>query len=224
MSIEDAQRRGMNLERTKRLSWLAHRFTEAILALALFLGGCATPLNKILDTDGPLTPSEGRVIGSALVRVGRTHNAAPVRVAPFFLVPAQGIRYSLEGGAARDTRSIMEKPISLERDFSLDVVPGEEKVFVTTMPAGVHAFHSLVPRGYEEAAARLGIRFTVTPGRATYIGRIIFDLPEKLPLGKGLPKGFYSLQFTIHVEDAQEATIDSIRILMAGSLRTSAKI
>lgn len=200
----------MDLKHTERAFESARRFMR-LVPLIVLLNGCSTSMSSISDPNAPLTSSEGIVIGSVLVRVGKTHYATAVSVAPFFLVSAQSIRYSLEGGASRDTRSIMEKPITLERDFLLDVVPGEERVFVTKMPAGAHAFHRLVPKGYEEAAAALGIVFTVTPGRATYIGRIIFDLPEKLPLSKGLPQGSYSLQFTIKVEDAQEATITAIQ-------------
>ena len=200
----------MNTQHTERALKSAG-WSMRFVVLIVLLNGCSTSMIRVSDPDVPLTSSEGIVIGSVLVRVGETQNAPPVRVAPSFLVSAQSIRYSLEGGASRDTRSIMEKPITLERDFFLDVVPGEERVFVTKIRAGAHVFHRLVPKGYEEAAASLGIGFTVTPGRATYIGRLIFDLPEKLPLKKGLPQGFYSLQFAITVEDAQEATITAIQ-------------
>jgi len=199
----------MNFERTRGLSWPAHRFTEVILVLALLLGGCATSMNKIADANQPLTASEGIVVGSVLVRVGKINIPLPFPVSASLLRPARSIGYSLEVGVPRDIRSIMEKPIAIDKQFLLNIEPDEEKIFVTRMPAGPHVFDRLVPRGYEEAATLLGIRFSVAPGTTTYIGRVIFDLPEKLPLL--LPQGFYSLKFTTQVEDAQEATIDSIR-------------
>lgn len=199
----------MNFERTPRLSWSTHRFMEAIALFALFLGGCATSMSKIPDSSQPLTASEGTVVGSVLVRVGNTNISLPFPVSASLLRPARSIGYSLEMGVARDIKSIMEKPIAFEKRFLLNIEPDQEKIFVTRMPAGPHVFDRLVPRGYEEAAALLGISFSVAPGATTYIGRVIFDLPEKLPLL--LPQGFYSLKFTIQVEDAQEATIDSIR-------------
>jgi hypothetical protein len=179
-------------------------------ALILLLSACSTSMNRPSDPNGPLSSSEGIVIGSALVRVGKMQNAGPVHLAPSFMVSAQKIQYSLEGGAFRDTQSVIEHPIDLERDFSLDITPGEEKVFVMKLSAGPHDFHHLVPRGYEEASAALGVRFTVTPGGVNYIGRILFDVPERAPLGKGLSKGSYSLPFTLRVEDAQDATMASV--------------
>ena len=180
-------------------------------ALALLVFGCATPMSRSPDSGRPLAPTEGIVVGSVLLRVVEGQGQAPLPVASAFLVSARRIRYSLEAGASRDTRSIMEQPITLKKRYSLTIAPDIEKVFVTRMPAGPHVFDRLVPRGYEEAAALLGIRFTVAPGAATYIGRLVFEFPEELPLSKGMPQGLYSLQPTIRIEDAQDATVDSIR-------------
>ncbi len=199
----------MHIEHTEHAYRSAWWFA-AIVPLILLLNACTSSMSSAADPNGPLTASEGIVIGSALVRIGATRNQTTIRVAPFFLVPAQDIRFSLEGGTYRDTKAVIEDPISLEQDFSLDVAPGREIVFVMKMNAGAHGFFRLVPKGYEEATGRVGIRFTVIPGQVTYIGRVTFDVPEQLPLSKGLPKGFYSLRPVIQVDDALAATIASI--------------
>jgi len=168
-------------------------------------------MNKLPDPDRSLTTGEGIVIGSVLVRVGAVEDAAAIRVAPMFLVSAGSLRYSLDAGPQRNTRAIFEKPIAGESPSSLLVQPGKEEVFMTRMPAGPHVFFRLVPRGHEDAAGSLGIRFIVAPGATTYIGRVILDLPDKLPLGGGMPKGLYSLRPKILIEDAEQATLDAIR-------------
>jgi hypothetical protein len=168
-------------------------------------------MNKVPNPSQPEAASEGIVVGSVLVRIGAENSPVPFHVASVFMVPARSIRFSLEAGVPRDIKSIMERPIALEKGFLLNVVPGEEKTFVTRMPAGPHVFVRLVPRGYEESAAPIGIRFSVVPGTTTYIGRVIFEVPEKLPLGKGMPAGFYSLKPAIRIEDAQDATIGSLK-------------
>lgn len=168
-------------------------------------------MNRAPDPSKPLTADEGIVIGSVLVRVGAVQDAQAPQVASMFLVPAHSLHYSLDSGPQRNTRAIIEKPIAGEMRHSISVQPGKEEVFVTRMAAGPHVFFRLVPRGYEDAAGLLGIRFTVAPGTTTYIGRVILDLPEKLPLASGLPKGMYSLRPRILIEDAEQATLDSIR-------------
>lgn len=176
-----------------------------------FLASCAAPMNRTPDPGKPLAADEGIVIGSVLVRIGVAQDVPAPPVASLFLVPARSLHYSLESGPQRNTRSIVEKPIAGELRRSLRIEPGREEVFVTRMAAGPHVFFRLAPQGYEDAAAELGIRFTVMPGTTTYIGRVILDLPEKLPLGSGLPKGLYSLKPGILIEDAEQATLDSIR-------------
>lgn len=180
-------------------------------------------MNKAPDLGEPLTAAEGIVIGSALVRVGTVEDAAAVHVAPMFLVPAGSLRYSLEAGPRRNTRDIIEKPIAGEMHLSLLLRPGKEEVFMTRLAAGPHVFFRLLPQGYEDAAGPLGISFTVAPGTTTYIGRVILDLPGQLPLASGMPKGLYSLRPRILIENAEQATLDSIRSTRGGIVESVAR-
>jgi hypothetical protein len=128
-----------------------------------------------------------------------------------YLLPASSVKYVLHIEERKGLGYLIEEPNIESKQFSLHLAPNEENVFVTKMPAGPYHIRTLEPLGYKEATVLLGIRFTVAAGRTTYIGRLTFEIPEKLPLAKGIPKGFASLQHTMRIEDAQEATIESIR-------------
>ena len=165
-------------------------------------------MNQTLAPNESPTASEGIVIGSALVRIVKSDSQSPMR---FFLVPASGLKYLLHIEELKGIRYLIEEPNIQSKQFDLRLAPNEENVFVTTLPAGPYHIRTLEPLGYTEATVLLGIRFTVTSGRTTYIGRLTFDVPEKLPLAKGIPSGSAHLPYTMKIEDAQKATIESIR-------------
>ncbi len=178
------------------------------LMLGFFLAGCATSMSKPLDDTAPPAPSEGIVIGSVIVQTTQQEPSSTFRL---FLVSASKVKYALHIEELKGLGYLVEEPNVLAKQLSLRLAVGQEKTFVTKLSAGPYQVRTLEPLGYKEATVLLGIRFDVAPGRTTYIGRLVFEVPEKLPLAKGIPEGLASLPHTMRIEDTQEATIESIR-------------
>ena len=77
------------------------------------------------------------------------------------------------------------EPDPSAKQFSLVAVPLEEKNFVVRLPAGSYRFLSVAPTNSEEVKSKLGLAFEVTPARATYVGRLVIPMPERVRLAAG---------------------------------------
>lgn len=100
----------------------------------------------------------------------------------------------------------------MREKLSMDLTPDRERTFLISLPAGPYYMWRLRTRGYEETGtAQIGIRFSVHPGKATYIGRVVFEIPEKLPFNSPVT-GTTWLKPRIQIENGQEVTLESIRL------------
>jgi hypothetical protein len=116
-----------------------------------------------------------------------------------FLVRFEERRGAYSGSAEPDPSA---------KQFSLVVVPSEERNFILRLPARSYRFLSMIlQNGDQELKTVLGLAFEVTPARATYIGRLVIAMPGRLRLHKGE----YPYFVPRHVEDALDDSVDVLK-------------
>lgn len=158
-----------------------------LLVLALASAACGTSMQMSSEDLSRLTPTEGVVVGSVLIKggtdiLGRTGwtliaqriTSALSSVAP----PAVGYRL----GASRG---------------------GVEEVFVTKVEAGNYSFVKLAQNGFSTFEAGMNVNFRAQAGKNVYIGRMIVEFPPGVLV--------VGTRFRVKIEDAMETTLISAR-------------
>ena len=151
-----------------------------LLIVGVFLAGCATSMQDAKlsqDELDKLSPKEGVVVGSLLIRggkdaLGRTKFRLIAKI-----IDKSGHKLSLD--AHRN---------------------GDEEIFVSKLPAGSYRFLSFYQPGISTFAWKINIKFQVQPGKKVYVGRLIFDFPKDETIT------IWS-QIRITIEDAIDVTL-----------------
>ncbi len=78
---------------------------------------------------------------------------------------------------------------------------GEEVPFVTKLPQGAYLFEDMVsPSIMGTLRGPIRVPFRVHPGKTTYIGRLVIEMPEKMDVKVlGIPAG---MRYSVRVEEA----------------------
>lgn len=155
-----------------------------LLIVGVFLAGCATSMQDMKlsqDELDELSPKEGIVVGSLLIRGGKDFLGRTK-----FKLIAKNI----------DKSGIFTRPkLSLQAHRN-----GDEEIFVSKLPAGSYRFLSFYQPGFSTFAWKINIKFQVQPGKKVYVGRLIFDFPKDETIT------IWS-QIRIMIEDAKDVTL-----------------
>ena len=158
-----------------------------ILFLILLFSGCATPMKMAPVDLQNLTPNEGVVVGSLIVKGGKD------------LIGRTKWELSTENLSDSSTFSKIYS-ITANRDEG-------EKIFVSKMPAGDYSFSDLT-QPFSTFHAKTYLPFTVQPNKTVYIGRIIIEFqPGFINIST---HGEPSTGVDIKVEDAREDIMASV--------------
>ncbi len=124
------------------------------LFLLLLFSGCATPMKMAPVDLQNLTPNEGVVVGSIIVKGGK----------------ALLKKWNLSTENLSDSSTFSKTySITANRD------EGEE-IFASKMPAGDYSFSNLT-QPFSTFRVETYLPFTVKPNKTVYIGRIIIEFP-----------------------------------------------
>ena len=159
----------------------------------LVLAGCTTPS---LDMSGGRIelagPDGGVVIGSVLVQAEQEPpNSWFNRL---FGRKAAGFTYDFEIVRVDTIDSKGAGPYA-DR-YELDVIPGEERIFVARLPVGDYLIKSFRYEGLSVIGGDLGLIFSVAPDATRYVGRLVLDVPRRVTIGT---------PYTYTVEDSRDA-------------------
>lgn len=165
----------------------------ALLAISALLGACSWthPLHVEPSGLGSVGAEEGIVFGSLRVDVTPAGSGDDLgRLANKFtyLFTFPGPRPEFDIALIHDT-------------WKMDVGPGEEHVFVARLPAGHQWVGTVRPKPFFSGAFDIHAGFRVTPGRPTYIGRLVIVFPTRLMAWS---------EAEVRVEDALQATMDHL--------------
>lgn len=160
---------------------------------ALALVGCTSPVQMKAADLHEIGPTEGRVFGSVLVVV------APLAENESSWAWTQGRKAS-----GFDYSLLLEKYKEGLFDLggeerSIRVEPGKEEGFALKLEQGRYLFTKLKQEGFSNLEMGLGASFEVTPGKTTYVGRIVIELPARMALFS---------QGTARIEDARATAAD----------------
>jgi hypothetical protein len=181
------------------------------LSFLLFLSGCGGTTRPVRATPSELRslpPGEGISIGSVAIRAGaKGDNTTSL------LSGLKGKQWNVIVANAKDLETVMGRMALAALESSeagqLKVMEGEEKPFVMILPTGEHLFLSMSRSTFSGTmSAPLRVPFRVSPGKTTYIGRLVIEMPAKMDTFLGLPTG---ARYKVRVEDAQDETIDALR-------------
>lgn len=170
----------------------------ACLVSMFVLTACTTPsLDMSHGRIEPAGPDGGVVIGSVLVQAEQEPPDSWLN--RLFGRKAGGFVYEFE--IVETDMSDFNGSHPYKKRYGLDAKPGEERIFVARLPVGTYIFKSFRHAGLSAMGGDLGLTFTVTPDTSSYIGRLLLDVPRRVTLG---------VPFTYRVEDAREATLDTV--------------
>jgi hypothetical protein len=176
------------------------------LSFLLLLSGCGGTTRPVRATPSEirsLPPGEGVAIGSVAIRAGaKGDNTTSL------LSGLKGKQWDVMVASAKLSTwhlAVLESSGAGQ----LKVVEGEEKPFVMILPAGEHLFLSMSRSTFSGTmSAPLRVPFRVSPGKTTYIGRLVIEMPATMDTFLGLPT---SARYKVRVEDAQDETIEALR-------------
>jgi len=181
------------------------------LSFLLLLSGCGGTMRSVRATPSELRslpPGEGVVIGSMSIHAGaKDDNTTSL------LSGLKGKKWAVIVANAKDLETVTGRMALAALESSeagqLKVVEGEEKLFVMPLSAGEHLFWSMSASTFSgKMSAPLRVPFRVSPGKKTYIGRLVVEMPAKMNTFLGLPT---SARFKVLIEDAQSETINAMR-------------
>ncbi|MDH5526310.1 MAG: hypothetical protein OEY97_03255 [Nitrospirota bacterium] len=162
----------------------------------LLLASCAS---KFRSTPSELTEvrsNEGVVVGSFYLE---TESAPEKERALAFLGGAKAGKRGFTVSVVRipDTRmGALWKMLTGDADYTLDVEPGQERVFVKKLPVGHYRVSSISTQwGNGSLSYSPNLQFSVLPNQTTYIGKSITRMPYRIRGGS---------QVDQRVEDEQE--------------------
>lgn len=169
--------------------------------VAILLVGCATMQSPKEELQG-MSKEEGIIIGSVLLSV------QPGEAQESGWAWLKG-RKAAEQDYALDVHETGSKLFSTR--YTIQIKAGEENIFLKKLPAGSYRFlHIQTGSGQ----ADVGIGFTVTPGQATYIGKLVIIMPDRIRPGT---------EVTYSIEDEQEKIVKHVSGEYQGLLPTLTK-
>ena len=136
-----------------------------------------------VDVKDVATSNEGAVVGAFFL----TTEPVAENDKGWFFKPAASDQsiYTFSFRSTND--SFAEHLVSgFKMRYTLDVKAGQEEFFVRRLPAGKYEFTDLYPRsGILSTGVKIPFskQFTVTPGKATYLGNYEIQLPSRLSVG-----------------------------------------
>lgn len=136
-----------------RVNGLVYSKKCLILLFILLLFGCATSMHMPLQDMQQLTPKEGIIVGSVLIKGGKD------------IIGRK--RWEL---LAKDVDLFLSKNYSVKADRG-----GEEKIFVAKMPVGNYHFFEIYQPGFSTFRIKTNIHFKVQPEKTVYIGRLTIE-------------------------------------------------
>ena len=164
----------------------------AVAATSFLLLGCAPMSTK--EELQSLGADEGIFFGSILLVPQK--EAAESDWAFLKGRKGDGVDYWVQVEISRPRRFTDILPTQAVLGFT--ATPGKEAYFVKKVPAGKYSIASMIPNGLfvpKDAYWRLGLVFEVRPKTATYVGKVVVALPQRLGSGCG---------FGFAVQDAQQ--------------------
>jgi hypothetical protein len=160
--------------------------------------GCSTTpsLDMSSGTIEPPRHEIGIVIGSVLVQ---TEEVPPDSwLTRLFGRKASGFDYDFEIVSVPDPASIQKT----DTRYTLEVKPGEERIFVARLPFGRYVINRFRYKGISLLAGEMGANFVVAPRATLYIGRFVLKVQRRVSLGT---------PYDVEVQDAREATIAALQ-------------
>ena len=180
--------------------------------MSLMLLGCA-PMSSTKGELQSVGANEGIFFGSVLLVP--QENAGESNWAILKGGRADGVDYWVTAEKFRPRQFVDVAPAQTVLGFT--ATPGKETYFVKKVPAGKYSITSMKPTGPFvplDANWRLGLVFDVRPGIATYVGKVVVALPERLGSDCG---------FGFAVQDAQRKAIAGLGSEYAAILTNVAK-
>ena len=189
-----------------------HPILPLFLSILLLLSGCGGTTRSVRATPSDLRglpPGEGVAVGSVAIHAGpKGDNTTSL------LSGLKGKKWSVIVTNAKETETVMGRMALAAMESSgtgqLEVVEGEEMPFVMILPAGDHLFLSMSRSTLSGTrwSVPLQVPFRVSPGKTTYVGRLVIEMPAKMDTFLGLPTG---VRYKALVDDAQDETIGALR-------------
>jgi hypothetical protein len=162
-------------------------FRGGVLIAALFSAACGSTMQMSSEDLNRLTPTEGIVIGSVLIKGG-----TDVLGRTGWTLLAQRVRGPL---------SSLAPP---ELGYSLNASRGgTEEVFVAKMEAGDYQFSQLSQQGFSTFTADMNVKFGVQAAKNVYVGRLIVEFPPGVLMA--------GARFRTKIEDVKESTLTAAR-------------
>jgi hypothetical protein len=160
--------------------------------------GCAASMKMSASDVGQLQPNEGVVFGSLLIK------ALPAEDGSTSMLTGLGGK-TWSANVVDTRKSPMEYDLK-GADAYIKAREGEEAPFVTKLLAGEYVFVDMVsPSIMGTLRAPIRVPFRVHPGKTTYIGRLLIEMPQKMDVKvPGIPQG---MNYSVRVEDAQQSTV-----------------
>jgi hypothetical protein len=170
-----------------------YRLTLVILIVAMLFSQSACSFKSLKMTKEEIQQpkdSEGIIFGSILVEAKEPENDS-------------GWQTFWKGKKASDFKYkfLLSKSDGMIASHEIIVEPNTEKLFVAKLDSGDYSFFRIMV-GSNYLRSDTDIRFNVKPHRATYIGKLIVSMPERVKwLGK----------FSLRIEDEQSTVIPTVR-------------
>jgi hypothetical protein len=147
------------------------------------LTACAATMQSTPVEVAGVAPNEGIVVGSVLID---TEETPKDESALAFLGGQKTSRLTYAASIERADRGPIREFFQQDEYILGGIKPNEERVFVKTLPAGDYRIYSieatnfLVQLQYEPS-----VFFAVESGGKSYIGKFIFQLPDRVRGGSG---------------------------------------
>lgn len=183
-------------------------FLPLPLSFLLLLYGCGGTVRAVRATPAEvrsLPQGEGVAIGSVAIHAGQKGDNTTS-----LLSGLKGKQWNVGVADANESRySLASLEMMGGGNPLLKVVEGEEKPFVILLPAGEYLFLSMSRTTLDGRtySGPLRVPFRVSPGKTTYVGRLVIEMPAKMDTFLGLPTG---MRYKVSVEDAQDETIGAL--------------
>lgn len=170
-----------------------HQLTLVILIITMLFSQSACSFKSLQMTKEEIhqpKDSEGIIFGSILVEAKEPENDS-------------GWQTFWKGKKASDFKYkfLLSKSDGMIASHEIIVEPNTEKLFVAKLDNGDYSFFRILV-GSNYLHSDTDIYFNVKPNRATYIGKLIVSMPERVKwFGK----------FLLRVEDEQDAVIATVK-------------
>ncbi len=180
------------------------RINVLCLLATVLLSGCATLQSSKEELQG-MNEEEGIIIGSVLLSV------QPGEAQESGWAWLKG-RKAAEQDYALNARETGLNPFS--STYAIQIKAGEENIFVKKLQAGSYRFIDVTKTGFGPLKVDVGIGFTVTPGQATYIGKLVIIMPDRIGIGT---------KVTFSIQDEQEKIVKHVSTEYQGLIPTLTK-